>query len=120
MKRAVWLVLAVFCAALAQVQPVDGLAAKAKSCPCCHPGACEMPGCCPSPASTPVAFNSAQAECVKGVPAPNRAQPACGSADTFYAAFVEPIAVGGLLLAADQAAPAANVPLFKAHCSLLI
>lgn len=120
MKRVVWLALTVFCAALAQVQPVDVLGAKAKPCACCHPGACGMPGCCPSPASGPVAFNSAQAECVRSVPAPGRAQLVRGLPDTFYAAFVEPTAVRGPLLASARTAPAASVPLFKAHCSLLI
>jgi hypothetical protein len=120
MKRVAWLVLAVFCAALAQVQPVDGLGAKAKPCPCCHLGACGMPGCCPSPASAPAAVNSAQADCVKSVPAPGRAQAARGLADTFYAAFVETTAVRGSLHASALTAAPASVPLFKAHCSFLI
>jgi hypothetical protein len=102
------------------VQPVDGLGAKAKHCPCCHPGACGMPGCCPPLASAPTAFSSVQAECVRSVLAPHQAQPARGFADAFYAAFVEPTNVRGSLLASANAAPAASVPLFKAHCSLLI
>jgi hypothetical protein len=120
MKRVVWLVLAVFCAALAQVQPVDGLGTKAKPCPCCHPGACGMPGCCPPPASASTAFSSAQAESVRSVPAPRRAQAARGPANAFYAAFAEPAHVRSSLLATAQAAPAASLPLFKAHCSFLI
>lgn len=117
MKRVVWLVLAVFCAAMAQVKPVDGLGAKAKPCSCCHPGACGMPGCC---ASTSTACSPAQVETVRSLAAPRRAQAAPGISGTFYAVFVEPIAKGSPLFASARAAPAASVPIFTAHCSLLI
>lgn len=120
MKRVVWLVLAVFCAALVQVQPADGWGAKARRCSCCHSGACGMPGCCPPPAPAPVASSSAQAECVQSVPVPARAQAGRGAADNFYAAFVEATQVRAGLHTFAKAATAANVPLFKAHCSLLI
>ena len=79
-----------------------------------------MPGCCPAPASAPTAYISAQAEGVKSIPAPRRTVPARGRAEAFYAAFAERAAVRGLFLASAQAAPAASVPLFQAHCSLLI
>jgi hypothetical protein len=117
MKRVVWLVLAVFCAALAQVQPVDGLGAKAKCCRCCHPGACGMPGCCASAQTAP---STAQAENVGRLAAPRRALSAGSAADIFYSAFVEPAASSGPLFVSAQAAPSASVPLFRAHCSLLI
>ena len=120
MKRLAWLLIAVLCTALVQVQPVDGLT-KAKTCNCCKvPGACGMPGCCPPPASRPTALSSAQSARVVSLPASRKAQPVRVAMDKFYASFVEPAAVSPALLASAEAAPAAHVPLFKAHCSFLI
>ena len=46
MKRLVWLLIAVFCTALAQVQPVDMPVTKHAVCGCCgDTGACGMPDC---------------------------------------------------------------------------
>jgi hypothetical protein len=120
MKRLSWLLLAVFCAALAQVPLVDGLMVKAKHCGCCHPGACGMPGCCAPPASSSTAANSEQPARVMSLPAVRQTQPGRGSAEKFYASFVEPAAVRPALVASAEAAPAASVPLFRAHCSFLI
>jgi hypothetical protein len=121
MKRVVWLVLAVFLAALAQVRPVDALEAKGKACPCCHPGSCEMPGCCPQTSSAPTSINLAQMEAVGSLPAPRFAQPASRLFEgAFYSLFVGPVATRGPLVASAKAAPPAPVPLFQAHCSLLI
>jgi hypothetical protein len=118
MKRLTWLLLAFFCTTLVQVLPADGLV-KAKLCPCCHPGACGMPGCCPPPASASTVFTSTQSVRVSSSPV-RKTQLVRSAAAKFYALFVEATAVRGPLLASAQAAPAANVPLFKAHCSLLI
>src|SRR5580698_2085550 len=116
MKRAVWLLLAVFCAALWQVQPVDGVGAKAR-CHCCHPSACGMPGCC---ASATTACSPARAEDGARLSAPTRMQAARSRTETFYASFVETDSKSGPSFASARAVPAARVPLFEAHCSLLI
>jgi hypothetical protein len=57
---------------------------------------------------------------VASVPAPRKAQLGRCTARKFYALFVEPSALRPALTASAEAAPAANVPLFKAHCSFLI
>jgi hypothetical protein len=121
MKRLAWLFLAVICTALAQVQPVDGLANQTKTCGCCQvPGACGMPGCCQQPRSLPTACSSSQSERVARLPAVRRPQPGRIAEENFYALFVEPVSVRLRLAASAEAAPAADVPLFKAHCSFLI
>jgi hypothetical protein len=117
MKRLVWLLLAVFCIALVPVQSVD----KAKTCSCCKvPGACGMPGCCPPPASLPAALSPAQSARAADLHACRKAEPVRRAGEKFYASFVEPAAARAALLASAEAAPAAHVPLFKAHCSFLI
>jgi hypothetical protein len=120
MKRLAYLLVAVFCAAMVQVQPADGLATKAKMCSCCHPGACGMPGCCPSAAPAPAALGSAQSARVVSASAIRRALPGRPTVEKFYAPFVEPGAPSPALVASAEAAPTANVPFFKAHCSFLI
>jgi len=120
MKRLPWLLIALFCAVLVQVQPIDGPLAKPVKCARCHSGACGMPGCCPTPASAPTVFSSEQSARVDRVPAPHRAQPVRGAEENFYALFIEPVAGRGALPACAEAAPAARVPLFKAHCCFLI
>jgi hypothetical protein len=120
MKRLAWLLLAVFGAALLQVQPVEGLPAKAKCCDCCHvPGTGEMPGCCPQVASLPAALGAEQSARVANQPV-RRAVPAVGACARIYVSLVEPGASRSALPAPAEAARAAGVPLFKAHCSFLI
>jgi hypothetical protein len=120
MKRLAWLLLAVFGAALLQVQPAEGLPAKAKCCDCCHvPGTAEMPGCCAPAAALPTALGSEQSARVSS-PAIRRAAPVGGAAELAYVSFVEPEAIRSALPAPAEAARAAGVPLFKAHCSFLI
>jgi len=119
MKRLTWILLALFCAALVQVQPVDGLQAKAMACPCCHPGACGMPGCCAAPTPAPSALSLAQSARVANLPVVRDAQ-AQDRAATFYASLVEPATVRCRLVAPPLAALAARVPLFEAHCRFLI
>ena len=115
MKRLAWLLLAVFCTAMVQVRPADEIAPKAMTCPCCQPGPGAMPGCCPAPASTPAGFSLAlSASAATRLPALRRME------EKFYASFFEPAAVRAALSASAEAAPAACVPLFRAHCSLLI
>jgi hypothetical protein len=118
-KRLTWLLLAVFCAALVQVQPLERLA-KAKTCGCCHtPGACGMPGCCPTPASTLLAA-SAERSASKAASEARKARLSRGATGYYYASFVGMRAVRSHLQASAEATPAAHVPFFKAHCSYLI
>jgi len=118
MKSLVWLLLAVVGTALVQVPPPD--TAKAKTC-CCHPGMCEMPGCgSPPPASALTALSSAPSVRAAKLPASRKAQAVRDGMVKSFALFVEPAAVRAALLASAEAAPAAAVPLFRAHCSLLI
>ncbi|MES1168125.1 MAG: hypothetical protein ABUL61_03035, partial [Oleiharenicola lentus] len=55
MKRFVWFLLAAFCTALAQVQPVAAPVTKHAVCDCCENGTnpCGMPDCALPPASAP-------------------------------------------------------------------
>jgi hypothetical protein len=117
MRRVAWLLLAVFCTVLVQVQPAD--AAVTKPCGCCQvPGNCPMP-CCPQAAPLPAVFSLAQSVQVARSPVRERAQPARAATGMFYASFVEAAAVSRPLPASAEA-PAARVPLFKAHCRFLI
>ena len=117
MKSLVWLLLAVFCAALAPVQLVNAAQPQARG--CCHHGCCGMP-CCPPPAPAPTVLNAPEPAIEASRPAARQAEPVSGALAKFYAAFVEPAVVRPALPASAQAARAADVPLFKAHCSFLI
>ena len=121
MKRLVWLLIAVVCTALAQVQPVVVASAQDEAC-CCTgepAGACGMPDCAPAPAAP---------SCAQGLPtvAAQRSETrrSAPSAKARYEIFCvgfdsRPAAVpaGRVSL---RGTPAASVPLFKAHCSFLI
>lgn len=121
MKRLVWLLVAVVCTALAQVQPVDLPVQKEQKCCCCddEAGACGMPDCAPMPVScrvnvpllSPVVQRT---EDRKLSPAPK----------TRFIHYYVRLESRPALVPAHRAslagAPAAEVPLFKAHCSFLI
>ena|ERR1700722_12078752 len=120
MKRLTWLLLAVFCAALGQIQPARAMPVKAKTCDCCQvPGTCGMPDCCP-----PLAFPSVTLGAEDSVrPAARPAQkalPLRGAAARFYVSFVEPAALRPALPPPAETAAAARVPLYKAQCRFLI
>jgi len=118
MKRLAWLLLAVFCTMLVQVPPADVVVTK--PCGCGQvPGNCPMP-CCPQAAPLPAVFSLAQSVQMARSPVREQAQPARAATGRFYASFVEAAAVSRPLPASAEAAPAARVPLFKAHCSFLI
>lgn len=118
MKRLAWLLLAVFCMAAVRVQPVGRLA-MAKTCHCSHPGACGMPGCCPQPSSARPLSSPAESVRESLFAASREAKPACAT-EKFYLSFVEPGALRPASPASANAAHAVGVPLFRAHCSLLI
>lgn len=119
MKRLVWIFLAVFCTTLAQVQPVT-LSPTHRKCGCCGgDGSCGMPGCLPpTPARTlPTASQPAK---VIVTEARHVAEPVRRLGEKFFAVFVEAAAGPAVSRAPERVTPAANVPLFAAHCSYLI
>jgi len=121
MKRVVWLLLAVFCSALAQVQPAERPNVVLKDCSCCqHPEPCSMPGCCPPPAAGSRTIVSL-ARAAASVPAARRAPRLASRAEAkFYARFVRAVLAPNAFPASVFATTPASVPLFKAHCSFLI
>lgn len=123
MKRLVWLLLAVFCAVLTPVRPVDGVQAPAAKCDCCdNAGDCGMPGCLPPLASAPslpalaVSLPAAlKLEAKRQAPNPRLFR------DRFYRQFVSaPARELPSLRATPAVAPAATAPVYLAQCSLLI
>ena len=121
MKRLVWLLIAVVCTALAQVQPVVLSSAQDEAC-CCtgeQAGACGMPECAPVPAACPASSNlpvatGQRAEVRKPAPAPQALR------ESYFARFEARPAVAPAGRVSLRGTPAASVPLFKAHCSFLI
>ena len=122
MKRLVWLVLAAFGTLLAQVQPVDLPATRHEVCSCCEQsGACGMPDCVPLPA-TPVqaVFNLQSPATLARMVLKDAAPAPRGLKNRYFVQFEPRPPAGSALGATVIAAPAASVPLFKAHCSFLI
>lgn len=123
MQRLAWLFLAVFCTALAQVQPVEPLLPPAKNaCCCCEDvGACGMPECALPPASTgpssPV-LERAGTELRQAARRDAARLPQI--TPKFYSFVTERIVATTTLPASALAAPAASPPLFRVHCSFLI
>lgn len=121
MKRLVWLLIAVFGTAFAQVQPVVSPLAQDDVCCCCEDqaGACGMPACAPAPTGSQASLTlpataSQRAEARKLSPAPRERY------ESFYVRFESRPALMPAPGASLAGAPAAHVPLFKAHCSFLI
>ncbi len=121
MKRLVWLFLAVFCTALAQVQPVTLPGADTDACSCCDvPGSCDMPDCAP-PASAPSLPTLAQAATTTARAELRRAaKPSRASVEKFYFTFVKSSPRPIVRFTPDRMEPPASVPLFATHCSYLI
>ena len=121
MKRFVWFFLAAFCAALAQVQPVEPLQAKHASCGCCdgETRACGMPDCALPPACPSTGLVLASAVSALRAESENVMPKSRGLGARFYAQFSPRPAVPAEI-APQVVAPTASVPAFKAHCSFLI
>ena len=120
MKRFVWLLLAAFCTAIAQVQPVEPLQPKQASCGCCEePGACGMPDCAPPPASPATALVLASEASALRAAAESVMPKSRSFRDHFYAQF-SPRPARPAAIAPQVVAPTASVPAFKVHCSFLI
>ena len=120
-KRLVWIFIAVFCTALAQVQPVELLKTKHDSCDCCEkPGACGMPDCAVPAAPAQPTLAGAVATTVIRVAIKQAAKPADKSVDKFYTAFVDAGIRPVVMRAPVGMVCMARVPLFKEHCAFLI
>jgi hypothetical protein len=123
MKRLVWLLLAVLAPVLVQVQPVVLSAPRHQAC-CCNcgdcNGACGMPGCLPPPASSSTLPVSAQPAKLAAAGLRRVGQPVARECQRFFAAFVASAVVPVAMRSPARVAAPAGVPLFKAHCSLLV
>ncbi len=121
MKRLVWLLLLAFGTALAQVSPVDLPVTKHATCGCCEQsGACGMPDCMPPPASARPALQLASPAQTVRVAAKRAASAPAVVREKFYVQFLPRVSSVPALPVKLTAAPAASVPLFREHCSLLI
>jgi len=120
-KRLVWLLLFAFGTALAQVSPVDVRLNPGETCSCCdRPGACDMPDCVPAPVSTSPVYQASSPATVARVAA-SRAVPSPASVpEKFYAKFVSGASLTAVRPSDLTLAPAASIPLFREHCSLLL
>jgi len=119
MKRLAWLLLAVFCTALGQVQRLEPVVPQKRACCECD-GRCGMPGCALPVPHSPSAF-VAEWAVVLARPASTRANRTVRkSVEKFYASVAIPGVQPVAWSAPIPLAPAASVPLFKVHCSFLI
>ncbi len=121
MKRLVWLLLLAFGTALAQVSPVDVRLVPEEKCGCCEqPGDCGMAECgLPPIAAQPVCqvanpFVVARTAVRRAAPAPRQGR------EAFYVQFLPRVSGVPVSPARLTEAPAASVPLFREHCSLLL
>jgi hypothetical protein len=120
MKRLVWILLAAFCTALAQVQPVDLPVTKHEVCGCCEgSGSCGMPDCIPQPATNQPA-PVAKAPLAQRTEARRLLSASRQKRESFPAVFGSRVFRVTTGCAPTRAAVAAEVPLFKVHCSFLI
>jgi hypothetical protein len=121
MKRIAWILLAVLGTVFVQVQPLAPL--RSTACRCMHcaaHGACGMPGCaqaaCPS---TQVSATACEPSRPAGVEA-RKDLPAGPARTELLPAPARPGIIPILPVAAMLAEDGPRVPLFRAHCSLLI
>lgn len=119
MKRLVWLFLAAFCFAVAQVQAVEPVA-KAKAKGCCEQSCkCSMPACPVVSAAPQSPFDAARPLTVARPQVSRDAVATRRDHRKFFLSLLPPV-VHPASVPAPVAAPPASVPLFEAHCSFLI
>lgn len=124
MPRFVWVLVFLWCTALAQVQPVEPLLPHPdKECCCDCGGTCGMPGCAlaPAPAQTPA--EPAGTLTVARPAVTVSKLPLALTTEKFFALFLAPAAPCAANASPplpESAAPSASAPLFQQHCSLLI
>jgi hypothetical protein len=119
MKRLVWLLLAVFVTALAQVSPVDPGLTKQATCSCCEqPGACGMPDCVPpaAPATQPVFTLNSPAVATRIAAKPARAAHKAGV--LYFASFLPRTDGAPAWPGSVIAEMPLGIPLYQEHCSL--
>jgi hypothetical protein len=121
MKRLVWLLLIVFGTALAQVSPVDVGVQNQKVCSCCDaPGACGMPDCGLPPSSAPAGFIAEQPAPAARLAARRNAARAYRIATSLFIFQGAAKSVLTAVTSTNRLSTAAQLPLFKAHCSFVI
>lgn len=120
MKRLVWLLLAVFVTALAQVPTVDVGSQSGKMCSCCDtPGQCGQRDCgLPPSSSTPTTLLAEQPAQVLSTATRKKVARVYRLAINylFPTRALSPVRNSRV----SRLAPAESVPLFKAQCSFLI
>ena len=119
MKRIAWLLLAVLCTMLVQVRALEPLKQRACGrCHCAQHGACGMPDC-----GQPVCAASqapAASEPNRSLAAEERRDHVVSDAPSFFFTPACRAILPSRLPAGSDDGPAARLPLFRAHCSLLI
>lgn len=121
MKRLAWLLILAFGTLLAQVPVVESLAA-ADQCACgagCG-GQCGMPDCVPPAAPTVPQFVIERAVTLVRPAAKRDVLLGERPANRYFAVPLASLKSRPALRTTDRAASAANVSLFREHCSLLI
>jgi hypothetical protein len=121
MKPLVWLLLAVFCTAIAQVQPVEPPVSRQVRCPCCEiPGACGMADCNVPPSSAQVSMVAGQSAPIAVSAARRNAGRLGRIALIRVISFDAKSAALAVRNEAIVSVRAEHGPLFEAHCSFLI
>lgn len=121
MKRLVWLLIAVFGTAFAQVSPVVSPLVQDEACCCCEgpAGTCGMPDCAPAPTTCSSAL-TLQAPAAQRAEARRLTPASLPKRESYFVKFESRPALTSAWGASLTDAPTASVPLFKAHCSFLI
>jgi hypothetical protein len=121
MKRLVWLLMFAVTTALAQVAPVDTGLVPEEKCPCCEgAGDCGMPECgLPPHSAQPVSDLASSARIARAASKAVASMPR-SDREQFYVQFLARPRVAQAMSVHATLAPAASVPLFREHCSLLI
>ena len=122
MKRLAWLLLLAFGTLLAQVPVVEPLVPAKQHCACgdsCG-GRCGMPDCALPPAPSVPQFASDRAVTLVRPAAKRDALLGERPANRYFAIPLASLHASPARHATIRLAPAANVPLFREHCSLLL
>ena len=121
MPRFVWILLVLWCTALAQVSPVEPLLPQAeKECCGCH-GQCGLPDCVLAPAPGLPPAETSGALTVSRPATPVTFLRLTLVTEKFFALFVPAVDVAVRPHAPPPAVPwPASAPLFQQHCSFLI
>ncbi|AOS43746.1 hypothetical protein Verru16b_00801 [Lacunisphaera limnophila] len=121
MKRLVWLLIAVFGTAFAQVSPVVSPFAQDEACCCCEgpAGTCGMPDCAPAATACP-STPTLQVSAVQRIEARRVAPTPPARVESYFVKFESRPALTPAVRVSHRGTPAARVPLYKAHVCFLI